>query len=385
MLYLDNASTSYPKPAPVIEAVLHFLAEVGASPGRSGHRLSVQAGRIIYDTREALAQLLHIDDPLRIVFGHNVTQVLNLALKGLLRPGDHVITSSMEHNSVMRPLRALERQGVRVTVVPCSSQGLLDPLEVEKAVAPDTRLVVLNHASNVVGTLLPVRDVGRIARKHDLLFLVDAAQTGGCWPIDAQVDAIDLLAFTGHKGLLGPTGTGGLYIGPRVSVDEFEPLTQGGTGSQSEFEQQPRFLPDKYESGTSNAVGLAGLGAGVRFVLETGVDEIRRHDRELTEQLLDGLTQIGGVMVYGPQDAAVQTAVVSFNISSMEPSEVGLQLDEEYGIMCRPGLHCAPSAHKTIGTFATGTVRFSPGVFTSHDDVAKALRAVERVAKSGER
>ena len=384
MLYFDNAATSYPKPAQVIEAVLHFLAEVGASPGRSGHRLSVQAGRIIYDTREALAQLLNIDDPLRIVFGHNVTEVLNLALKGLLRPRDHVITSSMEHNSVMRPLRALERLGVRVTVVPCSSRGLLDPVGVEMAIAPETRLVVLNHASNVVGTLLPVRDVGRIARKHELLFLVDAAQTAGCWPIDVQADAIDLLAFTGHKGLLGPTGTGGLYIGPRVPVDEFEPLTQGGTGSQSEFEQQPRFLPDKYESGTSNAMGLAGLGAGVRFVLETGVDEIRRHEMELTGQLLDGLSQISSVIVYGPQDAAVQTAVVSFNISGMEPSEVALQLDEEYEIMCRPGLHCAPSAHKTIGTFATGTVRFSPGLFTTHGNVAEALRAVEQVAKSGE-
>jgi len=384
MLYFDNAATSYPKPAQVIEAVLHFLAEVGASPGRSGHRLSVQAGRIIYDTREALAQLLNIDDPLRIVFGHNVTEVLNLALKGLLRPRDHVITSSMEHNSVMRPLRALERLGVRVTVVPCSSRGLLDPVEVEMAIAPETRLVVLNHASNVVGTLLPVRDVGRIARKHELLFLVDAAQTAGCWPIDVQADAIDLLAFTGHKGLLGPTGTGGLYIGPRVPVDEFEPLTQGGTGSQSEFEQQPRFLPDKYESGTSNAMGLAGLGAGVRFVLETGVDEIRRHEMELTGQLLDALSQISSVIVYGPQDAAVQTAVVSFNISGMEPSEVALWLDEEYEIMCRPGLHCAPSAHKTIGTFATGTVRFSPGLFTTHGDVAEALRAVEQVAKSGE-
>ncbi len=382
MLYLDNASTSYPKPAQVIEAVLHFLAEVGASPGRSGHRLSVQAGRIVYDAREALAQLLNIDDPLRIVFGHNVTEVLNLALKGLLRPGDHVITSSMEHNSVMRPLRTLERHGVRVTVVPCSSQGLLDPVEVEMAIATDTRLVVLNHASNVVGTLLPVREVGRIAHKHDLLLLVDAAQTAGCWPIDVQADAIDLLAFTGHKGLLGPTGTGGLYIGPRVSVDDFEPLTQGGTGSQSEFEQQPPFLPDKYESGTANAMGLAGLGAGVRFVLETGVDEIRRHEMELTGQLLDGLSQISSVVVYGPQDAAVQTAVVSFNIGGMEPSEVGLQLDEEYEILCRPGLHCAPSAHKTIGTFATGTVRLSPGLYTTHDDIAKALRAVEHVAKS---
>jgi len=383
MIYFDNAATSFPKPSQVVDAIHHFLTHVGASPGRSGHRLSVEASRIVYDTREALAQLFNIKDPLRIVFGHNVTAALNLALKGLLRPGDHVITSSMEHNSVMRPLRSLERQGVRVSVIPCSARGFLDPADVNKAIGLDTRLIVLNHASNVTGTFLPVPEVGRIARQHDLLFLVDAAQTAGSCTIDVEADSIDLLAFTGHKNLLGPTGTGGLCIGPRVPVEGFESLTQGGTGSHSEFEQQPDFLPDKYESGTSNAAGLAGLGAGVRFVLETGVDRIRRHEMELTQQLLEGLASIQNVTVYGPQDASLQVATISFNIGGMEPSEVGLRLDEEYGIMCRPGLHCGPSAHKTIGTFPRGTVRLALGVFSTKEEVAKAIEAVRDMAGHG--
>ncbi len=385
MIYFDNASTSFPKPPQVVEAMHHYLTQVGASPGRSGHRLSVEAGRIVYETREALAQLFGIEDPLRIVFGHNATEALNLSLNGLLRPGDHVITSSMEHNSVMRPLRSLERRGVRLTVIPCSAQGFLNPAEVEKAISPDTRLIVLNHASNVTGILLPVPEVGRIARKHGLLFLVDAAQTAGSCPIDVQADCIDLLAFTGHKSLLGPTGTGGLYIGPRVAVDELDPLMRGGTGSRSEFEQQPDFPPDKYESGTSNAVGLAGLGAGVRFVLESGVDQIRGHEMRLTQQLLEGLAPIKGVTVYGPKGSSLQTATVSFNIAGLEPSEVGLRMDEEYGVMCRPGLHCAPSAHKTIGTFPRGTVRFALGFFSTTDEVDQAIVAVKQMASEGEK
>ncbi|MBM4431471.1 MAG: aminotransferase class V-fold PLP-dependent enzyme, partial [Chloroflexi bacterium] len=350
MIYFDNAATSFPKPPQVVEAISHFLTEIGASPGRSAHRLSIEAGRIVYDAREALAELFRLDDPLRVVFSANATQSLNLALRGLLRPGDHVITSSMEHNSVMRPLRALERQGVRLTVVPCSSAGMLDPVDVERGIGADTRLVVLNHASNVTGTLLPVRAVGRLVREHGLFFLVDAAQTAGCYPLDMEADHIDLLAFTGHKGLLGPTGTGGLCLGSRLRVDELEPLMRGGTGSRSEMEEQPDFVPDKYESGTPNTLGLAGLEAGVRFVLEKGVSHMRGHEMELTELLLGGLTSMDGVTVYGPLDLKQRTAVVSFNIRGMEPSEVALRLDEEYDIMCRPGLHCAPAAHKTIGT-----------------------------------
>jgi len=380
VIYFDNAATSFPKPPQVVEAINHFLLHVGANPGRSGHRLAVEAGRIVYEAREVIAQLFNIQDPLRIVFGHNVTEALNLALQGLLHTGDHVITSSMEHNSVMRPLRALERRGVELTVIPCSPEGFLNPAEVEKAIRFSTRLIVLNHASNVTGTLLPIREVGRIARKYGLLLLVDAAQTAGAYPIDVEADFVDLLAFTGHKSLFGPMGTGGLYIGPRVPLDEFEPLKRGGTGSRSEYEEQPDFLPDKFESGTPNAAGLAGLAAGVRFVLETGVDEIRRHEMELTQRLLDGLSSIEGITVYGPKDPARQTATVSFNITGLEPSEVALRLDEEFGVMCRPGLHCAPSAHRTIGTFPGGTVRFSLGYFNTAEEVDKAVEAVRAIA-----
>ena len=263
MIYFDNAATSWPKPPCVTEAMVHFLQEVGANPGRSGHRLSVEAGRIVYAAREAVAELFHAPDPLRVVFGHNVTEALNLALHGLLRPGDHVITSSVEHNSVMRPLRALEQEGVELTVVPCSPEGCLDPADVQAAVRRNTTMIALNHASNVVGTLLPVAQVGRIARECDTLLLVDAAQTAGAYPIDVQADGIDLLAFTGHKSLYGPMGTGGLIVGERVNVRHMAPLKRGGTGSRSEHEAQPDFLPDLCESGTPNAVGLAGLHASL--------------------------------------------------------------------------------------------------------------------------
>ncbi|MGB9871458.1 MAG: aminotransferase class V-fold PLP-dependent enzyme [Anaerolineae bacterium] len=382
MIYLDNAATSWPKPPGVLAAMARFLTEVGANPGRSGHRLSVEAGRIVYAAREAVAELFHAPDPLRVVFGMNATEGLNLALRGLLRPGDHVVTSSMEHNSVMRPLRALEREGVEVTVVPCSAEGFLDPQAVLSALRPNTRLVVLNHASNVTGTILPVAEVGRaLQQMNGPLLVVDAAQSGGAVPIDMQADGMDLLAFTGHKSLYGPTGTGGLIIGERVPLEEFRPLIRGGTGSRSEHEEQPDFLPDMCESGTPNAVGLAGLEAGVRWVLERGVEVIRAHEMELTQRLLDGLREIPGVTVYGPTDARRRTAVVSFNIAGMEPSEVGMRLDEEYGIMCRVGLHCAPAAHRTIGTFPSGTVRFALGAFSTREEVDAALWAVARLAR----
>jgi len=360
--------------------MVRFMNKVGANPGRSGHRLSVEAGRIVYDARESLSELLNAPDPLRIVFGSNATEAINLALHGLLRPGDHVITSSMEHNSVMRPLRTLERQGVHVTVVPCSTQGFLDPADLEAAIRPNTVMIALNHGSNVVGTLLPIRQAGQIARRHNLLLLVDAAQTAGTLPINMQAEGIDLLCFTGHKGLCGPMGTGGLILGDRVHVDRLKPLKQGGTGSRSEYEEHPDFLPDRCEAGTPNAVGLAGLAAGVRWVLETGVETIRAHEEALTRRLVEGLGEIPGVAVYGGLDASRQTATVSFNVAGLEPSEVGLRLDEEYGILCRVGLHCAPAAHRTIGTFPRGTVRFGLGYFNTIEEVDEAVRAIRRIA-----
>jgi cysteine desulfurase family protein len=361
--------------------MLHYMERVGANPGRSGHRLSIEAARIVYETREAVAGLFHAPDPLRVIFTAQVTQALNLALHGWLRPGDHVVTSGMEHNAVMRPLRALERAGVQVTAVPCSSQGLLNPDDVRAALQPNTALIVLNHASNVCGTLLPVAEVGQIARQHGVPFLVDAAQTGGAYPVDVQALGIDMLAFTGHKSMLGPMGTGGLILGPGVDVDRLEPQWQGGTGSRSESEKQPIALPDKYESGTSNAVGIAGLGAAVRWVMQRGVEAIRTHEAALCQQLLDGLAAIPRVNVYGPRDASLQTATVSFNIAGMSPSDVGMRLDDEHGILCRVGLHCAPAAHRTLGTFRAGTVRFGLGIFNTSAQVAAAVEAVAALAQ----
>ena len=361
----------------------HFMTEIGANAGRAGHRLAVDSSRVVYGAREAVAALFNASDPLRVIFGANVTEALNLALRGMLRPGDHVITTSMEHNAVMRPLRALEREGVALTVVPCSPAGLLDPDDIRAAIRPETVLIVMNHASNVVGTLLPVAEVGQIARAHDLLLLVDAAQTGGAYPVDMQAEGVDLLAFTGHKSLYGPMGTGGLILGDRVDPARIEPLKRGGTGSRSEKEEQPDFLPDKFESGTQNGVGLAGLAAGLQWILEQGVGTIREHEVALAGQLIDGLGTIPGVTVYGSGDPQQQTATVSFTLKNMSPSEVGLRLDEEFSVLCRVGLHCAPAAHKTIGTFPVGTVRFGLGMFNTAEEVRLALRAVRQLAEEG--
>lgn len=353
-----------------------FSRDIGANPGRSGHRLSIEAGRVVNEAREMVAGLFGVKDPMRVVFGPNATDALNLAMMGILRKGDHVITSSMEHNSVMRPLRDLEKQGVELSVVQCSQEGFLNPGDVGDAIKKNTRMMVLNHASNVVGTLLPVREVGKITRANDILLLVDAAQTAGCVPIDANEDCIDLLAFSGHKSLLGPQGTGGLVIGERVKIDELRPLKSGGTGSRSEFEYQPDFLPDRYESGTLNTVGLAGLAAGVGFVLNETVEKIRKKDIQLAGRFIKAAGEIPGCTLYGPKDEQKQTSTISFTLEKHSPSEAGLILDEKYAIMCRVGLHCAPAAHKTIGTFPEGTVRFGLGYFNSGEEVDIALEAL---------
>jgi len=382
MIYLDNAATSWPKPKAVKQAILHFLENVGANPGRSSHRLSVEAGRILYQTRESIAKLFNVKDPLRVVFGLNATEAFNIVLRGFLRSGEHVITSSIEHNSVMRPLRDLEKKGVEVSVVQCSSQGFIDPVEVEKSVKKNTFMIVLNHGSNVVGSLQSVSEVGEIARRNNLLFLVDAAQTGGSVSIDIERDKIDLLAFTGHKSLYGPQGTGGLVLGDRVDIERFIPIKTGGTGSHSQFEIHPNFLPDLFECGTPNIMGLAGLNASVKYLLEQDIDKIRNYEMNLTGNLIDGLNEIPNILLYGKCEPENQTAVVSFNIKGIPVNEIGLLLDEEYGIMSRVGLHCAPLAHKTIGTFPNGTVRLSLGYFNTEEEIEEAIKAVWNIAKT---
>ncbi len=377
MIYLDNAATSRPKPPEVISAMVNYMTEICANSGRSGHRLAISASRIVYDTRYAIAKLFNIKDPLRVIFTLNATEGLNLAIKGLLKEHDHVITSSMEHNSVMRPLRAMEKIGLEVTTIKCSEQGFLDPGDIRGEIKKNTKAIVLNHASNVTGSISPIEEVSEIAKEYGLLFILDSAQSAGSYPIDVQKVDIDLLIFTGHKSLYGPTGVGGIYI--KEGIDP-EPLKYGGTGSRSEEEFQPDFIPDKYESGTLNIAGIAGLGAGVNFILSEGVESIREKELELTQRLINGLSSIPKVVVYGGRSAKEQLGIVSFNIEGYSPSEVGYYLDEKFDIMCRVGLHCSPSAHKTIGTFPDGTVRLSLGVFTTEDDIDKVINAVNIIA-----
>jgi len=379
MIYLDNAATSFPKPPEVIDAVAGYMRDVGASPGRSAHQLAAQAARILLDAREAVAQVLGASDSRQVVFTANATEALNVALSGVLRQGDHVVLTSMEHNAIMRPLRHLrETRGVTATVVQGDYTGLVDPAAMRDAITPRTRLVIANYASNVVGTLQRIAEI-REAVGRDVLLLTDAAQAAGAVPLDVERDGIDLLAFTGHKALLGPPGTGGLYIRPGLE-GELVPLIRGGTGSESESDDMPSFLPDRFESGTRNGPGLAGLGTAARFLLARGVASIRAHEVELTLRLLDGLARIPGVTWYGPADPAARLATVPITVEGMAPGEAAHELDRRFGICVRSGLHCAPQAHRTIGTFPAGALRLALGWASTEGDVAAALSAVAELA-----
>jgi cysteine desulfurase family protein len=380
MIYLDNAATSWPKPEGVYQSIGDFLRSSGGNPGRGGHTMAVAASVMVDRTRLLLARLINAPDKDRVVFTLNCTDSLNIGLKGLLKPGDHVITSSIEHNSVVRPLKKLEQKGVKVTrLAPHYEGGFVSPDDIEKAIVKETRLVVMTHASNVSGVIQPIEEYGLIARKHNLIFMVDAAQTAGKYPLDVQVNNIDLLAFSGHKGLLGPPGTGALYISERVELDT---LREGGTGSHSEQEDQPATLPFKFECGTANTVGIAGLGAGLSFIYEEGMEKILEHERYLTIRLLEGLSCIHGITVYSAKDRANQAPVLSFTVDGIEPGEAGAILDQAFDIKVRTGLHCAPAAHKTLGTFPLGTVRLSPGYFNTDEDINLALKAIEKIAST---
>jgi len=378
VIYFDNAATSYPKPPSVVQACQDFFLKAGGNPGRSGHRLSLQSARVVFQAREALAAFFGAADSSRLIFTSNATEALNLAILGTLREGDHVVTSSMEHNAVMRPLRHLERaRSVEITVVRSNPDGTLDPAAVAGALRDNTALIVLNHSSNVVGTLLPVREVA--ALKGSVPLLVDAAQTAGVMPIDVQRDGIDFLAFTGHKSLWGPTGTGGLFIRPGLQP---LPLRFGGTGSLSEKEEMPDFLPDLYESGTLNMTGIAGLLAGLEEVERAGLPAIREHEILLTGKLLEGLKTIDGATIYGTCDPERQTATVSFNIEGLASSDITGELDRRFNIMTRSGLQCAPAAHRTIGTHPAGTVRVSMGWFNTVQEVECLIESLAEITRS---
>ncbi len=378
-VYLDNAATTVPTPESVYEALERFAREVGGNPGRGGHTRSLEAGREVLRAREAVARLLDIDDPSRVVFTKNATEALNIAIQGALRKGGHAVITSLEHNSVWRPLEAMARAGtIAYSIVECASDGSLDAAELEAAITAETRLIACAHASNVTGGLLPIEDIAEIAGRHRVPLLVDAAQTAGRCRLDPRGMGIQFLAFSGHKELFGPQGTGVLYIAPGWEV---EPLSYGGTGSLSESSSQPEFLPDRYESGTLNAFGLAGLRAGVEFVLDKGVERIRAHEEELTLRLMEGLKRLGGVTVYGPSEWERRVGIVSFNLAGFTSSEVASRLDEAYGIHVRSGLHCSPLAHRTIGTLESGVVRAGLSFMNTPEDVDLLLKALAEISK----
>lgn len=378
MIYLDNAATTWPKPEGVYQAVDRCLRQCSGNPGRGGHGNARAATHILYETREALATLFNIDNPTNIIFTYNATDALNMALLGSLNPGDCIITTEMEHNAVARPLRYLESIGVKVNIIPCDSNGKLNLVAMENVLKSGVQAIVMSHASNVTGRIMPIYEVGKLAKKYKACFIVDAAQTAGVEDIDVEACSIDMLGFSGHKGLLGPQGTGGLYVRDGSTT---RPLRYGGTGSLSEFDRQPEFLPDKLESGTPNTPGIAGLLGGINFINEVGIENIRSKERQLAQQLIEGLRKIKNVVVYSPELLHEHTAVVAFTIGAMDSSLVAHRLDMEFGIACRAGLHCAPWAHRSIGTLKTGVIRFSPGYFNTIDEIVQALNAVEQIAQ----
>jgi cysteine desulfurase / selenocysteine lyase len=376
-IYLDNAATSHPKPEAVYRAVADTLRLVGGSPGRGGHRLAVDASRLLFETRETLAHFFGIADSARIVFTANATQALNMALFGLLVPGDRVVTSSMEHNSVLRPLHALQTQGVEVVKVAADRQGVVDPAAIRAACTEKTRLLVLSHCSNVCGSVQAVEELGPWCRRQGILFLVDGAQSAGLLPLQAEAMDIDLLAVPGHKGLLGPQGTGFLYVREGLQL---KPLFYGGTGGHSQSLGQSEEMPERLECGTHNLPGLAGLKAGVEFLRQTGLAAVRAHERALLERLMEGLRAIPGVQLYGPEDHRSRGGALSFNLHGRDPAEIGFLLDSEFAICCRIGLHCAPDAHRSLGTFPGGTVRVSPGYFNTAEEIDTLLAALRHLA-----
>lgn len=377
MIYLDNAATSFPKPESVYQALDRFARTELANPGRAGHKMALAAERCLDDGRHILNQFFHGVSPDRFIFTLNCTDALNMAFKGVLHEGDHVITSDLEHNSVSRPLRAMEKAGrIALTRLAADAGGTIDPDAVRKAITSKTRLVALTHASNVIGTVQPIAEFGKIVRERELLFLVDAAQTAGVMPIDVQAMNIDLLAFPGHKSLMGPTGTGALYVGRRAKVGVWR---EGGTGGDSSSETQPTEYPYFLEGGTPNVLGVAGLVAGVKWVEQQGLEKIHAHEVALVERLWKRLDEIGGYEVFGHRDHSRRVGTVSFRSDALPAPEIGGILDQAFEIAIRPGLHCAPYVHKAIGTFPDGAVRASPGPFNTEADIDVLASALAEI------
>ena len=377
-IYLDNASTSFPKAEGVAEAVYHYIKDCGCNINRGGYDEAYQAEEIVLRTRQQLTELFHGPDCRNVVFTRNITESLNVLLKGFLKAGDHVLVSAMEHNAVMRPLSQLTEQDVSFDRIPCMADGTLDISAMDRLLRENTRAVVMLHASNVCGTLIPVETVGAFCHAHGLRFILDTAQTAGVFPIDMEAMHIDALAFTGHKGLLGPQGIGGFILQPDM-VPLVQPLIAGGTGSISHEEQMPSFMPDRFEAGTMNLPGIMGLHAALCWLERETIAAVRSHELELTERFLSGALDIPCLRVVGRQDIAGRAGVVSVVPENADPALAADALGREYGIMVRVGLHCAPNAHKTLGTFPTGTIRFSFGRWNTPQQVDTALSALREL------
>ena len=382
-IYLDNASTTFPKPKAVPEAMYHYMTRSGSNINRGCYDRAYAVEELVYETRQMLCSLFGGEDCRNVAFTKNVTESLNVILKGLLKPGDHVLVSSMEHNAVMRPLVQLEKQGISFSRIPCRRDGSLILEKMAPLVKKETRAVVMTHASNVCGTMMPYEQVGAFCRERGLLFIADTAQTAGVWPLDMEHMKIDALAFTGHKGLLGPQGIGGFLLGEKL-LPQMESLIAGGTGSISHTEVMPDFMPDRFEAGTMNLPGIVGLHAGLGWIRETGMEQIRSHELALTRQFLEGLKSMDPyekrLRVVGKKDTEGRTGVVSVQMVRRELAQTAYELDVQYGIMTRVGLHCAPSAHQTLGTFPTGTIRFSFGWWNTREEVALALQALDELS-----
>ena len=381
-IYLDQASTASPKAPHVADTVYQYLSGIPVNVGRGGYQEAYSAEEIIYDTREQLCRLFHFSQPRNVIFTPNITTSLNILLKGLLRPGDHVLVSSMEHNAVMRPLTQLRACGVRFDRIPCSRTGDLDLSSVTDMLRPETKAIVCLHASNVCGTILPIHALGQICRKHHLYFILDSAQTAGILPIDMEDCCIDALAFTGHKGLRGPQGTGGFLIRDEL-VSQITPLLSGGTGSISHTEEIPDFMPDRFEPGTPNIPGILGLHAALDDLEKQDLEKRFRHETELTGHFLDGLRTLDPdgehIRIIGHRQTENRCAVVSIQTLSEDMAKIAFLLDSEYGIMTRVGLHCAPAAHRTLGTWPAGTIRFSFGPENTFDELDTALAALREL------
>ena len=373
-IYLDNAATSYPKPENVAKSVYDFMINNGTSSGRGSYKMAMKSDFLVYETRKLIGDLFNFKNYKNVIFTSNVTESINLALRGILKENDHVVTSSLEHNAVWRCLKTLEKEkNISITKVKADEQGYTNPIDVKNSIQKNTKLIVFNHASNVLGTIQPIKEIGKIAKENKVLFLVDAAQSAGVLNIDINENNVDLLAFTGHKSLFGPMGTGGLIVNTNYDI---KPLKAGGTGGDSKYEYQPDYYPNKLETGTLNVSGIVGLREAVKFINSETIDKIHKKEKKLVAYALKKLKEVKNIKIYGPQNENDIVGVISFNIDNISAEEVVYSLDMNYDIMVRAGLHCSPNAHELIGTKDIGTIRIGIGYFNEFEDIDKLVLAL---------